>query len=591
MAWRRPHEDNALTAPRPAATLAPRRGKGEGTMNSKKSVLISLALGATLLAVLVLAVGRGPEGVGASAFNPSFTAEISSSQGSAAADVTLSVNIPAPSANASKAVAFVPTAWTVASDSGVPAGALVGTMDFLMATGIINSACNQILPVYVNLMDATVNTGDTVGHGGGFLDANSNGLPDAVDRYPARLAAALPGLTPYARYYGQTVIAGTPTAFHVVVFSPGELPEFDAALGYPMVFIMDLTDPAVPAPRAITNLCTGFQFTQRILGVSQDNSDTVTNEAGATVRRNPSSGQHTFRHYFLSLRDADDDGIENELDTCPLLANAGDPRVWESGDADADGLDAACDPNDDSSTGGTNSDQDGDGYLNRGDNCPLSPNGQSGANQADADKDGIGDACDPSPAVASGHVHEVTLTGSVDVGGGSTTVTPTPSTPTPTLTHAPTPTPAPTPTLSPTPSATPTLTPTPTATPPGQTPTPTPSATPPGQTPSPTHTPTPTPTPTPTLAPTPPSNSGDMNCDGAVTAVDSLAILRYVAGLPPLAQHEPCPDVGQPPADPFGDVNCDGQVTAVDALFTLRHVAGLPVNLPPGCAPVGPVSS
>ncbi len=82
-----------------------------------------------------------------------------------------------------------------------------------------------------------------------------------------------------------------------------------------------------------------------------------------------------------------------------------------------------------------------------------------------------------------------------------------------------------------------------------------------------------------------------MNCDGAVTAVDSLAILRYVAGLPPLAQHEPCPDVGQPPADPFGDVNCDGQVTAVDALFTLRHVAGLPVNLPPGCAPVGPVSS
>lgn len=32
-------------------------------------------------------------------------------------------------------------------------------------------------------------------------------------------------------------------------------------------------------------------------------------------------------------------------------------------------------------------------------------------------------------------------------------------------------------------------------------------------------------------------------CDnGAVTAADALGILRYVAGLPPISQHEPCPD-------------------------------------------------
>ncbi len=78
-----------------------------------------------------------------------------------------------------------------------------------------------------------------------------------------------------------------------------------------------------------------------------------------------------------------------------------------------------------------------------------------------------------------------------------------------------------------------------------------------------------------------------MNCDGAVTATDSLAILRYVAALPPLVQHEPCTDVGA--GHPLmGDVNCDGAVTAVDSLFILRHVAGLPVNLPGGCPPVGP---
>jgi hypothetical protein len=34
-------------------------------------------------------------------------------------------------------------------------------------------------------------------------------------------------------------------------------------------------------------------------------------------------------------------------------------------------------------------------------------------------------------------------------------------------------------------------------------------------------------------------------------------------------------------------VNCNGSVTAVDALFVLRFVAALPVNLPAGCRPVG----
>ncbi|HSP56587.1 MAG TPA: LamG domain-containing protein [Dehalococcoidia bacterium] len=82
--------------------------------------------------------------------------------------------------------------------------------------------------------------------------------------------------------------------------------------------------------------------------------------------------------------------------------------------------------------------------------------------------------------------------------------------------------------------AVPTPTPSPT---PLETPTPTPS-------PSPTNTPTPTPTPTPSPTPSPtPFPNGDVNCSGAVTAVDALQILRHVAGLP-VTLPTGCPEIG-----------------------------------------------
>jgi Thrombospondin type 3 repeat len=125
---------------------------------------------------------------------------------------------------------------------------------------------------------------------------------------------------------------------------------------------------------------------------------------------NPQSGSYGFTLVGLSRRDADGDGFENTLDTCPFVPNVGNPTALASGDIDQDGLDAACDPNDDVQTGGSNFDEDGDGYLNRQDNCPLAVNGEwlwgeptnSPDNQTDADFDDVGDACDPYPESSDG---------------------------------------------------------------------------------------------------------------------------------------------------------------------------------------------
>ncbi len=122
---------------------------------------------------------------------------------------------------------------------------------------------------------------------------------------------------------------------------------------------------------------------------------------------NPSEeGTYTIVTIAVGQPDADDDGIENTLDTCPFDVNLGDPRIKGDGDLDGDGLDAACDPDDSN----INSDEDLDGYVNRQDNCPLIPNGEDTSNQADDDvdddgdrqNDGIGDDCDPNPLVFDG---------------------------------------------------------------------------------------------------------------------------------------------------------------------------------------------
>lgn len=71
--------------------------------------------------------------------------------------------------------------------------------------------------------------------------------------------------------------------------------------------------------------------------------------------------------------DREGDGIGDACDVCPDAVNTGS-------DLDEDGIDDACDPDD-----------DGDGVPDGNDNCPTTPN----PSQIDLNRNGIGQACDP----------------------------------------------------------------------------------------------------------------------------------------------------------------------------------------------------
>ncbi len=385
-------------------------------MKSKLFLLWVVAFAA--LGVIAGRADSAPVG----SFNPTLKVTVASPEPETSSDFTTEFGIPPGDVNFAAVVGFIPKDWGIISGEDIPIGTQVGTVNATATLGLINGACNTPLPVSFEMKNGSLDPSDTVaftdtdenGTGDLFEDKDNSELQDGVEKFPDFIQRIVPDLVPIRRAAGITSVAGVNVLLQFLIYSPGSvisaaLPS-DPELGYPSVtFLQNIGDPeAVPAPNPITDFCSPLESVINSLGTAED---------GTVLSINPKDGTYTFTTVALGQRDADNDGYMNSLDTCPFDANVGDPTVPGDGDTDADGLDAACDPNDND----TKSDEDNDGYPNRGDNCPLIANGEDGTNQVDNDNDQIGNECDTGangPDKADGELASAQRTVDVPIGTG-----------------------------------------------------------------------------------------------------------------------------------------------------------------------------
>ena len=423
-------------------------------------VSLALVLGVFVAVMAAVVVVRVSDAI---TFETSLTASVSDPAAGAAADVTTEFGLGKGSAQFLATATFTPPEFERSAGADLPLGAFVGALNANATLGLINGPCNSALPVTFDMMNATTDTSATVTFDEQFQDADANTLPDGVDKFPDFITRILPGATPLLRQFGQASVAGSAVSLNFVVLSPGAtipgLGTLDPAWGYASLSLLNNNgDPgAVSAPGPITEFCTPLSTESTTFGTTKDNPATSADESGVTIQTNPANGgTYTFRARSISLYDTDDDNIDNSIDTCPLVANTGDPTVAGEGDQDNDGIDDACDP----TPTETKVDEDDDAYTNRGDNCPLVANGADPDNQTDGDNDGIGDACDQNPTTADGGSAspvDVTIEATVEITGGEETPEATASPPTGTATGTVTVTATATKTVAPTATPAPTV--------------------------------------------------------------------------------------------------------------------------------------
>ena len=208
--------------------------------------------------------------------------------------------------------------------------------------------------------DAVVTGSDGVANSGSldvYLNDGSGGFNTAPQSYPLPISYTI-GVgedATYGDFNGDgkkdIAVADGSNKSITILYGDGN-GAFEQTLPIDPLKIVDIADPA--------NLPGGFQGTVRIAAGNFDSSSQPPD-----------------------VVDSDNDGVADEDDNCPGVANPNQE------DFDGDGFGDVCDVcmNDPAN------DADGDGVCGEVDNCPNTPN----SDQNNADSDGYGDVCDPCP--------------------------------------------------------------------------------------------------------------------------------------------------------------------------------------------------
>ncbi|MEX0683480.1 MAG: hypothetical protein WD904_04410 [Dehalococcoidia bacterium] len=325
----------------------------------------------------------------------------------------------------------------VAPDASIANGTKAGGVTATMTISVANGACSTAINVDYILYESTTSNSvliDPLDPGtadhlsnlatdsglDGFADYNSPFRNSNPSFYPPIFDPDLDALLgingpvapllPIARYTGMSRViptgSGEWSMLSVFVFNSSALAPFAAyehniphsfsRLGRSpadgRVYFAVFDDPleAAYGQSRLLETCSPLTTTAMLLG-------TLPN-AEVRARTPTTSGTRAYSAWSYSARNADSDTLDNWLDSCPLVANAGT-------DADNDGIDGACDPTPSVNTGF--GDHDGDGFNNREDNCPLEANWpQSSEREGEMyyittapdggpRGDGIGNHCDP----------------------------------------------------------------------------------------------------------------------------------------------------------------------------------------------------
>ncbi|MCH8992044.1 MAG: CRTAC1 family protein [Acidobacteria bacterium] len=271
--------------------------------------------GAVAAVLTIVMVAGKADPVGAQTFNPELGVTVANPEPETASDLITTLDLPIGDVQFAALVAFIPPEWGIIPGDKIPVGTPVGTLTSKAVLGLINSPCNQELPIEFPMMNASLDRSDTVSMEDtddsltvDFAeDADGNGLDDAIDRWPEFISRVVDE-QPIRRFAGITLVAGTAVLLQFVIYEPGtlidELIPNDPELGYPSVtFLQNAGDPdAIPSPGVITDFCTPLTTLNTTLGETVE---------GEQVMVNPQNGTYTFTTFLLGQRDADGDGYED----------------------------------------------------------------------------------------------------------------------------------------------------------------------------------------------------------------------------------------------------------------------------------------